>query len=147
MTRRIVFLDIDGVLNRTGFAPTSAFELRDWIEPELAERCARLLRETGAAIVLSSDWRLETTVDELRQQLAAAGLDAPLAGVTPELHGTSRWREIEAWMVEHAIARETVAIVDDFHDMGPLGDRFVRTDPAQGLDDANVAAIVALLGS
>lgn len=141
---RVLFLDVDGVLNRTGFQPDESLGLRSWIEPELAERLCDVLRATRAQVVMSSDWRLERELDALRDELRAAGIDAALIGATPELAGQPRWREIEAWMVEHQVDREAVVIVDDGHDMGKLTERFVRTSPLNGLDEQAARAVVAL---
>lgn len=141
---KVLFLDVDGVLNRAGFQPTESVGLRSWIEPDLADRLARVLVRTRAQVVLSSDWRIDHSLDDLRVELAAAGLDVPLIGATPELTGRPRWREIEAWMVEHRLAREAVVIVDDSHDMGKLAARFVRVDPTAGLDELAAQAVIAL---
>jgi hypothetical protein len=143
---RVLFLDIDGVLNRDGFQPDDNLELASWIEPELAARLTAVLARTQAAVVLSSDWRLDRELAQLRAELAASGIGAALIGLTPALDGQPRWREIEAWMVAHQLDRDAVVIVDDLHDMGKLASRFVRTDPTVGLDDRAAAAVVALFG-
>ena len=70
---RIIFLDIDGVLNRTGYHPGQSVGLRSWIEPELASRLSTVIDATSAAVVLSSDWRVGRELDALRGELAAAG--------------------------------------------------------------------------
>jgi hypothetical protein len=141
---RVLFLDIDGVLNRRGFQPQETVGLRSWIEPELAVRLCEVLRAINAEIVLASDWRLNRELMELRDELHAAGIDVSLRGATPSLEGQPRWREVEAWMVEHNMARESVAIIDDKYDMGPLSARFVRVSPLNGLDDEAAQAIRAL---
>ena len=40
-----------------------------------------------------------------------------MPGATPFLGG-ARWREIEAWMTEHDVSVDHIAIVDDGYDMG-----------------------------
>jgi hypothetical protein len=40
-----MFLDVDGVLNRTAFRPAESRGLVSWIEPELAARVARGVAE------------------------------------------------------------------------------------------------------
>ena len=62
----VLFLDVDGVLNRTGFRPMTSVGLRSWIEPELAAHLNHVCMATGAALVLSSSWREGRTLDELR---------------------------------------------------------------------------------
>lgn len=141
---RVLFLDVDGVLNRTGFHPGESVGLRSWIEPELAQRLSEVLRVTGAEIVLASDWRRARELPHLRDELCAAGIEGSLLGVTPILDGQARWREIEAWMIEHDVDHDAVVIVDDGYDMGVLGARFVRASPLNGLDQEAAKAIVAL---
>lgn len=147
---RVLFLDVDGVLNRTAYSPKVSHGLRSWIEPELAARLQALLEETRADIVLSSDWRRGRTYDELRAELTAAGITAPLHDVTPVLH-RERWREIQHWLDHDAKGTRCInplthfAIVDDGYDMGPLNPYFVRTSPLSGLDASAVASLRALL--
>ena len=141
---RVLFLDVDGVLNRTGFRPGESVGLRSWIEPELAQRLSEVIRATGAEIVLASDWRRDRELQHLRDELHAAGVEGSLLGVTPTLGGQARWREIEAWMTEHDVGPEDVVIVDDGYDMGVLAARFVRASPLNGLDEEAAGAIVAL---
>ena len=141
---RILFLDVDGVLNRKGFEPADTVELASWIEPALATRLAAAVREIEAEVVMSSDWRITCSLDQLRAQLARAGIDVVLRDVTPVLEGQPRWREIEAWMVEHQVHAEDIVIVDDELTMGPLGWRHVRTRADDGVDEPAAAAIKAM---
>jgi hypothetical protein len=143
----ILFLDIDGVLNRAGFQPEDTIDLASWIEPELAARLDGVAREIDAELVLSSDWRIERTVEDLRGELARAGIGVALRGTTPVLAGQARWREIEAWMVEHCLQHEDVVIVDDEPTMGRLAKRHVRITPRAGFDDAAVRATRAMFAS
>jgi hypothetical protein len=140
---RVLFLDIDGVLNRTAYRPDKPQGLRSWIEPELAARLSHVLRVIDASIVLASDWRTRREIGHLAEELRLGGVEGILVGVTPIL-GQARWREIEAWMIEHDLAPEHVVIVDDGYDMGPLAARFVRVSPRHGLDDEAVRAITQL---
>ena len=141
---RVLFLDVDGVLNRTGFHPGTSVGLRSWIEPELAHRLCNVIRTTGAEIVLSSDWRCGRELEALRDELRAAGIEGMLTGVTPVLERQERWREIDGWIRAHDVSLDRIAIVDDGFDMGPFAARFVRTSPLAGLDEAAARALVAL---
>lgn len=143
---RILFLDVDGVLNRTGYRPRESHGLRSWIEPELAQRLNHVLRTVSAEVVLASDWRINRSESQLRAELLAGGIECTLRGTTPVISAAPRWREIEAWMTETALAPAEMAIVDDMFDMGDLAPRFVRTSPLAGLDDASGAALIALFG-
>lgn len=54
---KVIFLDVDGVLNRN--STTERFGPYIGIDLELVENLKYILEETGAKIVLSSTWRLE----------------------------------------------------------------------------------------
>jgi len=142
---RVLFLDVDGVLNRVGFHPDESVGLRSWIEPELAQRLCDVLEASGAGVVLISDWRRDRELQHLREELAAAGVECSLLGSTPVL-GQARWREIEAWMQEQHVDAQSVVIVDDGYDMGSLQQRFVRTSPLNGLDEDVAREILRLFG-
>ncbi len=139
----MVFLDVDGVLNRTGYRPIESLGLRSWIEPELAGRLSQLVRTIDAVIVLISDWRLGRDLAHLANEFRSAGIDSCLLGATPFLDD-ARWREIAVWMAEHDVSAENIAIVDDGYDMGPLAGRFVRVSPLVGLDEDAARAVIAL---
>lgn len=147
LTQRILFLDIDGVLNsdRTmtafGGYPHSfgALDMTRFDSVALA-LVRRLCRETGCSVVLSSDWRYSCTAHE-----AAKGLDLPIMGITPmDVTGT-RAMEIEAWLAAHPDVF-AYAVVDDIRDIEDLhGERWILTDPAFGLSLANYYALQRLL--
>ena len=139
----VVFLDVDGVLNRAGYRPDESVGLSSWIEAELAARLTVLVRDTGAVVVMSSSWRLGRSLETLRAELRTAGVEVSLIDVTIELRGEPRWAEIEAWCRAHRPAR--FAIIDDEPDMGPLAPYHVRTRMLSGLDEAAAAAARALL--
>lgn len=142
---RVVFLDIDGVLNRIGFVPADDVPdgLAGWIEPELGARLTALVRDTGAVVVMSSSWREDHTLAELRAELALAGVDVPLIDLTPVRFGEPRWTEIAAWCGVHR--PDHFVIIDDLHDMGPLADHHVRTNVLAGFDDSAADAARAVL--
>ena len=136
---RVVFLDIDGVLNRHGFRPAESRGLVSWIEPELAARLAREVAAIDARVVLASDWRIGRTIEALREALGAHGL--ALHDVTPSACGGGRWREIAAWLAANGVDASAAAIVDDAFDMGELAHRHVRCTPLAGFDDSAAAAL------
>ncbi len=87
---RLIFLDVDGVLNQEGSLH---------IDPRNVRRLRDIIDQTGAHIVVSSFWRLKSK--RRRQVFAAllsAGLPRPL-GYTPLMHnGHARASEILAWL-------------------------------------------------
>lgn len=147
--RKIIFLDVDGVLHAAHFAPRS-------FENDCMQHLARIVEETGAEIVLSSSWRLwansrgRVIVDKA---LAKHRMDK-VVGQTPDLehlrrYGFGPWRagEILEWVRVHCpgdVPVQWVAI-DDLDMTEQLGSRMVLTDPAVGLTEDDVDEAVARL--
>ena len=142
---RIIFLDIDGVLNRL-----STFEQQRTvhtsqgfaeIEPELVARFNKLLIDADAHWVLISSWR---HTERWRLDMFQMGMDVKrLVDRTPHLPGEIRGKEIDEWLTKHANV-ERYAIIDDDSDMLPWqGRHFFQTDYAKGLT-AEVAERVRL---
>jgi len=155
---RVVFLDIDGVLNHSAHYTSLAPRLGhttpvDWIDRTCVARLDALCERTGAAVVVSSSWRIY-----LRDKggaapvLAAAGLRAPVIGETPD-HTTEtdretviagRWGEIRAWLDAHPEVTGYV-VLDDCEVTAPTA-RFVRTSIAVGLTDEDCERAAMALG-
>lgn len=143
---RLVFLDIDGVLNRTGGRAQTDTELplAQWLERPLVEALVGLLETSGAHVVLCSSWRNRSSA-ELVTSFAIRGCPLPLDGVTPTLPGAPRWREIAAWIEANPNSARRFVILDDEWTMGPLDAYHVRLSPLRGLDAEAVAAARAIL--
>ena len=139
MTRRVVFLDIDGVL-----AP-----IRQWDRyGDLDPACIRVLNEIvafgEADVVVSSTWRHGKTVAELQEMLDAEGFAGCVLDKTPtSVNGASRGEEIAAWLAQNAVGG--YVIIDDHADMGELRTHLVLTHPGHGLQPADVAQAIAML--
>jgi HAD domain in Swiss Army Knife RNA repair proteins len=141
----ILFLDVDGVLNRAGFKPrhSSDLPLADWIEPPLASNLQRVLETTAAMVVFSSSWR-NRSESEVIASFQFHGIALPLIGYTPRLEGEPRWREIEEYLNATPIVPR-YAIVDDEWGMGPLSGSHVRVSPINGLDEATAELVIRAL--
>ena len=77
---KIVFLDIDGVLNHEKFYKDFHFNKiikaqhrKNNIDPRSAKLVVDLCKQTGAKIVISSSWRFDG-LDELTKKLRIAGI-------------------------------------------------------------------------
>ena len=55
---KVLFLDIDGVVNNRKTRERQGDTKFIGIKPELADRVRRIIAETGCKVVLSSSWRL-----------------------------------------------------------------------------------------
>jgi hypothetical protein len=149
--RRVVFLAIDGVLNRRVLrlcSPEVPVQSLRQLEPACVERLRRVAR--AADIVLSSAWPEECAAEELGRH----GLH--LAGALDDARKSARGRPdaIRRWLAAHPDAISWVVLDEDWMRvtwLGPDGSslgeepwRLVRTDAEQGLTerDADAAEVV-----
>ena len=146
---RIIFLDIDGVLNKALVASSS--EESDvlkvlpygWMNKSLVENLNEIIEETAAKIVVSSAWRHET-LKENQKMLKAFGVKGEVLGSTPHLGRYSvRGNEIKAWLDDNQDALggcsfkfKQYVIIDDSSDMLlEQAEHFIHTDAYAGLSN------------
>jgi hypothetical protein len=131
----ILFLDVDGVLNRCGMS-------NQGLETDKCDLLADLCRETGCKVVVSSTWRKSGRLmnERLLPMFRSRGIEC--IGETP-IHerasgfggiviSPARCEEIKAWLAEHPEVTR-YAIVDDDCDADDGTGRYVRTGSYEGL--------------
>jgi len=139
MTRRVVFLDFDGVL-----APIRRWDRYGDLEPACIEVLNEIVAGARADVVVSSTWRHGKTVAELQAMLEAAGFTGRVVDKTPTgAPGAKRGEEIAAWLAEHAVGG--YVIIDDHIDMGELRTELVLTHPSHGLQPADAPRAIEIL--
>lgn len=132
---KTIFLDIDGVLTcrKTGwrFSTEALIHLHE------------LLKNSGAAIVITSSWR-EENLKKTLLRLPALITENTVAQ-TPNLPGKTRGEQIRAWLEENPC--KSFVILDDetdeYDEMLKL--RLVHTDMETGLDEHAVSRAADLL--
>lgn len=133
---KILFLDVDGVLNHR-----QSISLYAISRPAL-RRLRHVLDSTGARVVMSSTWRKNP---DHREVFKRRTLIQPI-GYTPCHADGHRGGEIKAWL-DQAPEVERYAIVDDDGDMlieqRPF---FVQTSFETGLLDEHVDQLIEILG-
>lgn len=157
---KIVFLDFDGVLNSHAYQRgllERGEKVRSimGIDPVAVRRLNRLLKATGALVVVSSTWRLHRTRIQLCDVLSAEGFEGQVRGMTPALvqggSASCRGEEIQAWLEEASEVYvedvDSFVILDDDDDMGHLASRLVKTTFAEGLRDEDVDLAIGMLNS
>lgn len=144
---RIVFLDVDGVLNNGSWAKAMFDEgvrvYRDDLlyEPSLMQ-LRRIIDETGAKIVVSSAWRhIPESYEHLREWLERFGME--IYDKTPYVGG-ERGDDITAWFNRNP-GEYSYAILDDDSDMGIHMDKLVKTDFDKGLRYSDADRCIKLL--
>jgi hypothetical protein len=105
---KVIFLDIDGVLNCAKTRNPRKFPYV--VDRKLLRRLTRLLDRTRAKVVLTSSWRLDPV-----GLLAAKHWGVPYIGVCPDKPRSPRRREILAWLADHPRVTR-FAVLDDEDD-------------------------------
>lgn len=151
---KVVFLDIDGVLNYTKWyidpKRTKVSGHEDDIDPECIKRVSRICDLADAKIVVSSDWRLDWEMTKRR--LTNAGLDLSLIlDKTPEFiwrtgddYEYTRGDEINEWLRLNHV--KGYAVLDDRTDFTKEQEHhLVHINPYVGLTDGDVKITVDIL--
>ncbi len=148
---KILFLDIDGVLNRGAFSTEAESTSLD---PDLVRRLNALLAATNAKVVVSSSWRYMVltgamTLSGFEYLLRTHGLrrGVVLDTTISDEAVPGRAAQIRAWLAEHPNVTAWAAVDDGdlAPEFGADAARFVRTDGAVGLSDADATGLRALL--
>ena len=154
---KVIFLDIDGVLNYTQWYvsdrnPGNLNGVEGDIDPLCAERINRICKETDAKIVISSDWRISWPycIDRLEKGGIKNGL---IIDKTPEHMWNefaseeykSRGSEIDDWLSQHPECDRYV-ILDDRKDFTEeQKPNFVHVNSMHGIDDDDVKFAIQIL--
>ena len=88
---KVIFLDIDGVLNCKNTPNPRKFPYI--VDPKLLKRFKRLLQCTGAKVVLSSTWRYDPA-----GLFSAKHWGIPFIDVIPDMPKRPRRDEVLAWL-------------------------------------------------
>jgi hypothetical protein len=139
--RRVIFLDIDGVL-----APIVDRDRYGDLDPACVQVLNEIVARGGADVVVSSTWRFGKTVAEMQQVLEEYGFTGRVVDKTPtDTRGRTRGEEIAAWLAEHPV--DGCVILDDHRDMGPLLPHLMQTQSATGLQPSDAdRALEKLVG-
>ena len=131
----IIFLDIDGVLNRTRFFKST----KPWsIDTALLKNLKQLISQTNAQVVLASTWRHEAGGITVARRLGV-----PFDDILPDLRPKSRGDEVRQWLSTHAIEGRFIVIDDD--DDGYCSMPLFQPNPRNGLTAEIARAAAAYL--
>lgn len=152
---KIVFLDIDGVLNATDdwleihyFGQPSNEGVRVLSRSKLA-LLAHIIHETGAKIVISSTWRKFNTLDEL-SDLFGRMTDGwfrreMFYGMTPSSERGFRGDEVDVWLANHPEVTKYIILDDDGDFHQHHRPYFVNTETYVGLTHPLMERAINLL--
>lgn len=161
---KIIFLDIDGVLNSNKYFENNYLKhklikrtLDDNIYDDVKEKMLQIdntrvdiLKEicdvTGAKIVISSLWKRNRLYPYIEKELIKLGL--PIIDKTINLKGNRKGEEIKIYLYEHKV--DNYVIVDDevFDDFIDLMDRLIKTSyyDKMGLEEEHKEKMIKILG-
>ena len=146
---KIVFLDFDGVLvNGPSFGSDGGEDAA--ADPRCVHALNHIIEATGAAIVVTSAWRIDAGPGEMRQTLDGWGVRGRYLGCTPDQCGPGHWgsrgSEIQGWLDEHrTLGVDAFVILDDIDDLDGLADKLVQTQFDAGLTMADASRAIAIL--
>lgn len=142
--KRVVFLDVDGVLNNyttRQVLPAGGIG----IDPVNVTNLNKLIECVDVDIVLSSTWRLLYSLSSLNRLLQQVGFKGRVLERTIEIMAAyNRGEEIQEWLDRYPDVTQFV-ILDDDNDMDHLIDHLVQTDPKVGLTMEDVEKALLLL--
>lgn len=139
--RKLIFLDVDGVINTDFSRPINEQSPND----SHLQQLKRIVDTVGAEIVLSSNWRHY----DLHKGLLKTAFEywgIPLwVGETPDIQGP-RFVEIMAWLEDNAPHDRVFVILDDDSDACIPG-AFVHTETRVGLTSALADKAIEILNA
>ena len=164
---KIIFLDIDGVLNterqhdrcvEAGLAYVDNFGYA--FDPVSVANLKRIVDETGADIVISSSWKF-WGLSTMQKLWASRELPGKIIDVTPNNVSdemllsvdldlmdlpAGKGSEIKEWLETKGQQVTHYAILDDLPDMLPeQQSHFVQTDPRIGITKADADRVITIL--
>jgi hypothetical protein len=133
---KVIFLDIDGVLNSANTPNPRKFPYI--VDPKLLKRFKRLLQRTGAKVVLSSTWRYDPA-----GIFSAKHWGIPFIDVIPDMPKRPRRDEVLAWLKAHPKVKRFVVIDDEDDELDQLP--LFQPSPDTGLTEKMVKGVTDFL--
>lgn len=153
---RVLFLDIDGVLNGDLFLeedfPKPHYEgVEEWvlwwlqaINPASVSVLNDIVEVTNTKVVLSSTRRNWASLEDISRIMKTAGFKGEIIDRTPTRRWEARGVEIKAWLDENQ--PEFFIILDDDDDMEGL-EPFLQVDKKSGLVPSDIDRVKKLIQS
>ena len=145
MKNKIIFLDVDGVLNsaRDGFS----IDLETDIHLKLLKQ---LVKETNANIVLSSSWKIGfgcsfSLSNTLISRLKEHGLS--ILDITPEREDGNRILEIKEWISKNPVKNILILDDEEFDIRNIFPNNFVKINNEIGLQEKDVKKGIKILNN
>ena len=148
---KVIFLDIDGVLNSDEYFDRieglNMQGIENQVDVEKIKLIKKAVEETGAKVVLSSSWRYKRNAQYLKQLLFEHDI---FVDSTPYLNN-ERGIEIKEWLKEHPDTEDFVILDDEVFDsydeelmkkLIKMSDKSGKKEFGDGLQLENIEEIV-----
>ena len=160
---KVIFLDIDGVLNSKKWFVNNNFRKQKFeIDPDAVKLLNHVIRKTDAKIVISSTWRMGREINWFRYMFNEIQLYGNVVGKTRSFNHNKctipRGTEIEdyckecygypSYFEEHPSRLKSYVILDDDSDMlYNQKDNFINTTFEYGLQEKHIPMIISILNT
>ncbi len=148
--QRILFLDIDGVLNSEEYYRNSSNSGKDFsrFDPSSVSLLKAIVEEFSLKIVISSTWRYGA-VDRLMHELKKNKLLDYLYHdwFTPVIHPAHRGTEIKLWLDLHPEVSDYVIIDDDNNILEEQKNNYVKTSLHLGMNNEHYNRVRAIFSN
>ena len=155
---KVIFLDIDGVLNYTNWYISEKYQELQWnedneidVDPLCSERINNICKKTGAKIVITSDWRISWYSTTMRLERGGINPEYIIDKTpehlwnTPPMFDRSRGSEIEHWLMLHPNC-DGYVIIDDRTDFKENQlNNFIHINPMYGISNDDMEKAIAIL--
>jgi len=146
-----IFLDIDGVLATSHQFYTNEKKWPEYGRYRFDDKCVKvfneILKKTDPIIILSSDWKLNYSINALNNIFEINKIEGFISDITPSLWGTRylsyseldecRAQEILLYVNEHKITNYVA--IDDLNLKPWIPDNFIHTPRAnEGIKQSSV---------
>lgn len=148
-TKDVIFLDFDGVMDTAYYdlyltnhdmAEKDRFGVV--FDPDCISNLAKIIKKTGADIVVSSTWKYFMSLTDLQEMWKYRNLPGNVIDITPNVT-SKRGKQIDAWLQEHSV--DNYAIIDDLgadnFTLAQIPHLFV-VNPYTGLDNETTDRII-----
>ena len=166
--RKIVFLDIDGVLNTEHYQGLLQYQGKSWqdeygafFDPNAVKQLKRIIDATGADIVVESSWKY-LGLDVMKELWKVRNLPGRKIDITPSsisdeylfnidldnldasmLH--CKGIEIASWLAEQTEDIRYVIIDDEYVILESQLPHFILTNPYEGITEEQAERTISIL--
>lgn len=144
---KVLFLDIDGVINKFKFYKNGGLDCT--LDKDCIRRLSNVVEKTGCVIVISSTWKYSNhLMDTLEEELFPFLPKGCVAGCTPnDPLRPYREEEIQKYLQQHPEIENYVIVDDyDFELKSFLGKgHIVITDALEGLTEEDMNECIKIL--